>query len=858
MAKKVKGLRVSKDLQEKFKFKGDGTSILGDSTESSHEIKGTGSVTGSIEVEGVTTLKERLSGYTFSPPHIDASSELQIVQELIDNAAAMYEGFLVYITNAAAGEPFVQSNKFYFCEDGTWHPSPFSSEIVNYAPELNPTYEISVPADGTDSVPFSLDLPSDLFIDQDGDAMTYTATMTNGNPLPAWLSFDATNTILSGTPTESDIGLLHVLVTATDPSNASGTTTQEIQILAKPVPFWQGATHDFGTSGDPSWITVGAGNLLELNPSSGGSNAWHEAIAPDQFDISGSRTVIEFSTNNWLPSSAGGGDDNKFAVLLRKSSDVDNDFIGMQIHDDGQDDVRIAIAHAGYSGNTWQVTRQHSFSSDSYGPADEETYVDDLKYRLELGTLIPNPASAVHYVLPVMIMAMRKTPPPTVVNAGYGDFTFEQLRDEDQYWAIPASIRDKYFARETYYWSINNSANLPLSEYTTFQPSVWALKDTAVNSPLMNFETFQISQDDIPEVNTDYIFVDWAAMEGQAFSETIPSDLFVDPEGETPLAYVATQDDFSALPSWLTFDPATLTFSGTPAGSDAPGLTVMVRGFDSATEAADQVYGSAGNQKLFTLTVTEAPPTEANPLLPTWTDLDNAPVSGLTNPAHGGAFVTQPDGGLDGSPTSWSSYTSAHTFYARADNDIIDLADAGTDKQLVMEYSFDSPTDACHNYMAIGLEGTNGHTMNWTMQYMVGTYDKQIWLKQNGTNKTSFHNLPFLNNSTEDITSFIFRIVMTPTHWWSNGNIRIAKVHFLGMRKNPEPGIPVLSWTELRDGMLPAWSYYPHYINYESQLGFTENASLPNVEFFPMLSVKSESNSTFSLENVKIFFEDKD
>jgi len=99
---------------------------------------------------------------------------------------------------------------------------------------------------------------------------------------------------------------------------------------------------------------------------------------------------------------------------------------------------------------------------------------------------------------------------------------------------------------------------------------------------------------------------------------------------------------------------------------------------------------------------------------------------------------------------------------------------------------------------------------------------------------------------------------MTPELFWSNGNIRTAKVHFLGMRKNPDPTVPVLSWTELRDGMLPAWSYYPHYINYESQLGFTENDSLPNVEFFPSLSVKSESNSTFSLENMKIFFEDKD
>ena len=984
MVKKAKGIKISKNLEDKFKFTNEGHSNLGSSTGDSHDIIGTMEATGSVQVTGEVTLHDRISGFLFSPPHIDAAVETAMVQDFIDNAATTYDGFLIYVTNAAASGPFVLSEKFYFCEDGTWHASPFSGEITNYAPILNPTYEISVSVSGTDSVPFQLNLPADLFIDADGDYMTYSASLPNGDPLPAWLSFDATNTILSGTPTESDIGLLNVLVTATDPSNESGSTTQEIQILAKPTPFWEGATHEFntygdstwatilpsnlmslnpqragsqawhkitapdefnvgnrtisidfsfadwynssgaggwgnnigigfqcvmpnstdefmefsigddglgkwiipnlrhkngnatnksggwwqydpydppedisnmedfdfrieigraakhysqnkyyvpvlvlgkrrtshqdlidaglenisfedirtwsefqqlyydlgtsypkvnkhffrakysmlismgdydlsdlnfspyvravqqfpldnttpvaifdkfditvdespvedvnvpfgdftvdegqpititvpsdlftdpdglplvsyvtklastwsnipswlsfdattgvytgtpsaadvgsyeiavwgnddasesageisnplkessrsfiltvvnvpgvpdwetathnfGTSGDPSWLTVDENNLPELNPATGGYNAWYEAIAPDQFDINGSRTVIEFSTDDWALSS-GSGNDNKLAVLLRKTSDVDNDFIGIQIHDDGGSEyIRIGIAHAGYSGNTWQVTRNHSFSSDSYGPADENTDVSDLKYRLELGTLIPNPASAVHYVLPVMIMALRKTPPPTVVNEGYGDFTFEQLRDEDQYWAIPASIRDKYFLRKTYYWSVNNSANLPLSEHTTFQPSIWALKKNSSSSPLMSFETFQISQDAAPEVNTNYIFVDWAATEGQPFSQTIPADLFVDPEGETPLTYVATQDDFSALPSWLSFDPETLTFSGTPAGTDAPGLTVMVRAFDSATEAAYQVYGSAGNQKLFTLTVT--------------------------------------------------------------------------------------------------------------------------------------------------------------------------------------------------------------------------------------------------------------
>ena len=123
-----------------------------------------------------------------------------------------------------------------------------------------------------------------------------------------------------------------------------------------------------------------------------------------------------------------------------------------------------------------RFNRSTFFEANPYVPADERTQVADLKYRFEIGTLIQN-NSAVHYVLPVHVMAMRKNPPQTLIDAGYENFTFEQLRDEDQYATIPTSIRDKYFARKTYYFSINNSAGAPLSEHATFQPSIWAVYD---------------------------------------------------------------------------------------------------------------------------------------------------------------------------------------------------------------------------------------------------------------------------------------------------------------------------------------------------------------------------------------------
>ena len=57
------------------------------------------------------------------------------------------------------------------------------------------------------------------------------------------------------------------------------------------------------------------------------------------------------------------------------------------------------------------------------------------------------------------------------------------------------------------------------------------------------------------------------ATEGATFSHTVPADRFADPDGDA-LTYGASQSDGSGLPSWLTFDAATRTLSGTaPAGS---------------------------------------------------------------------------------------------------------------------------------------------------------------------------------------------------------------------------------------------------------------------------------------------------
>ena len=67
---------------------------------------------------------------------------------------------------------------------------------------------------------------------------------------------------------------------------------------------------------------------------------------------------------------------------------------------------------------------------------------------------------------------------------------------------------------------------------------------------------------------------------GKSFSYTFPDSTFVDDDGNNTLTYSATLGNGSALPSWLSFNPATRTFSGTPAAAGS--LSLKVTATDTA------------------------------------------------------------------------------------------------------------------------------------------------------------------------------------------------------------------------------------------------------------------------------------
>ncbi|MBL0868907.1 hypothetical protein G5647_21100, partial [Pectobacterium carotovorum] len=75
-----------------------------------------------------------------------------------------------------------------------------------------------------------------------------------------------------------------------------------------------------------------------------------------------------------------------------------------------------------------------------------------------------------------------------------------------------------------------------------------------------------------------------------SLSFTVPAGTFTDPDGDT-LTLSATLADGTALPAWLSFNPATGTFSGTPANGDVGSLTIKVTATDGSSASVSTTFG---------------------------------------------------------------------------------------------------------------------------------------------------------------------------------------------------------------------------------------------------------------------------
>jgi Ca2+-binding RTX toxin-like protein len=143
-----------------------------------------------------------------------------------------------------------------------------------------PTLANAIPDQtASEDIAIAYQIPVNTFADADaGDVLTYTASLSNGAALPAWLSFSAATRTFTGIPNATTVGALNIKVTATDKFNASVTDTFAFNIAhTNHAPFSIGTSittledtaytftrNDFGFSDTDSGDQLKAVSLVNL------------------------------------------------------------------------------------------------------------------------------------------------------------------------------------------------------------------------------------------------------------------------------------------------------------------------------------------------------------------------------------------------------------------------------------------------------------------------------------------------------------------------------------------------------------------------------------------------------------------
>ena len=413
-------------------------------------------------------------------------------------------------------------------KDGT---ALFAADIAALADNHAPTVANAITAKTiAQNGAFNFTVPSNTFADIDDDGISLLATRTDGSALPGWLHFDGET--FTGTPVNADVGTtVAVRLTGTDDYGDSVTTDFNITVtnvndapvstaliankratvgtaFSFQLPSGQFVDPDNGLPGVPTQTIT-----LSAKLGSGAALPSWLTFNPTTRTFSGTPASGNAGALDIIVTASDGTatGTTRFGIFVGTSGNT-NPTVGTAIS------LQNATEDAVFS---FQVPT-NAFSDTTAG--------DRLRYTATLssGAALPSWLS-----LDPITGLFTGTP----VNANVGQSTVRVTATD----IFGASVSANFTLR------VNNVNDDPVA-----------------NGALSSFVTTQ----------------------NAPFSYTIPAGFFSDADAGAVLTLFASLADGSDLPDWLVFNPATRTFSGTPANGDVGMLDIIVSAMDQSGAVA--------------------------------------------------------------------------------------------------------------------------------------------------------------------------------------------------------------------------------------------------------------------------------
>ena len=492
----------------------------------------------------------------------------------------------------------------------------FNLAPVNDAPNaVTPIEDVTIEAGELASV----SLPTDAFVDVDGDTLLYSAALSDGSALPDWLSIDPLSGGLTGTPPEGANQTYSIIMTASDETESASNifdltieSGNQTPIVSNPILDQSSAEDevinftlpvDTFADGDGDTLTLTAalsdGTALPGWLAFDADTRTFSGTPPQDFNgnlnvavtaFDGELEVSDIFTLEITPVN----DAPVVSLPLPDQLSAEDEAVSFALPEDAFNDVDgneltlAATLVGGMALPTW-------LSFNAVTQVFAGTPPQDFNGLLNIIVTASDGELEVSDTFALEIMPINDAPvvaTPITDQASAEDETINFTLPEDSFsdvdsdpLTLSASLEDGSALPAWLSFNTDTRAfsGTPPTDFNgSLNVTVTASDDELETSDTFTLEITPVN--DAPIVSDT--LSDQSSNEDEALSFIIPTDAFSDVDDDA-LALSATLSDSSPIPSWLTFDAANRTFSGTPPQDFNGSLNVTVTAFDGELEASD-------------------------------------------------------------------------------------------------------------------------------------------------------------------------------------------------------------------------------------------------------------------------------